>query len=64
VYEYLTKKEVKVNLPKGEPFDPILALVFMLPPQNFTLLPPSLANALDNPTCILKRPVDYYPRKF
>lgn len=36
----------------------------MLPPQNFSLIPSSLANALESPACILKNPVDFYPRKF
>lgn len=64
VYDYLTKHPVKVQLHKEQPFQPILALLFMLPEQNFGLLPKPVAAALTDPVSILKQPVDYFPRKF
>ena len=38
--------------------------MFMVPEQNFGLLPPNIAKALTNPNCILKSPVDYFPNQF
>lgn len=38
--------------------------MFMLPEQNFGLLPKSVAAALTDPKCILKTPIDYFPKKF
>lgn len=38
--------------------------MFMLPEQNFGLLPKSVATALTDPKCILKTPIDYFPKKF
>lgn len=41
VYDYLKKNkinEVKLSV-KGDPFDPLMALMFMLPQQSFMLLP-------------------------
>jgi 5'-3' exonuclease len=64
VDDYLTRHKVNVELKRDEPFDPTLALMFMLPEQNFGLLPNCVANALLDKSCILRSPVDYYPTKF
>ena len=53
-----------MELKKDEAFDPILALMFMFPEQNFGLLPKPIADRLLDPKSIVRSPVDYYPRKF
>lgn len=64
VDDYITHHKINIELKKDEPYDPILALMFMLPEQNFGLLPKSVAAALTDPKCILKTPIDYFPKKF
>lgn len=38
--------------------------MFMLPEQNFGLLPKVVSETLMNEKCILRKPFDYYPLKF
>jgi len=58
VYDYLKKNQVsEVKLPvRGQPFDPLMALMFMLPQQSFGLLPQAIRAALEDPNCILRQP--------
>ena len=58
------RHKINVQLQKDSPYDPILALMFMLPEPNFRLLPKSVAEAITDPHSILRTPVDYFPRKF
>jgi len=66
VYDYLKKNKIsEVKLPvRGEPFDPLMALMFMLPQQSFGLLPQPIRAALEDPNCILRHPEDYYTNDF
>ena len=43
VYEFLsTNPKINIKLNKGQPFDPFLALMFMLPEGSFHILPKPL----------------------
>lgn len=55
---------MNINLNKGQPFDPFLALMFMLPEASFHILPKQIADALKDPKCPLRSPIDYYPLDF
>lgn len=62
--DYVNSHKPNVKLNKGQPFEPILALMFMLPEQNFDLLPKVVADKLMDQEGILRKPVDYFPKKF
>jgi 5'-3' exoribonuclease 2 len=66
VYEYLHKNKInEVKLPvKGDPFDPLMALMFMMPQQSFGLLPEAIRKVLEDPTNQLRGPEDYYSNDF
>jgi 5'-3' exonuclease len=66
VYNYLAKKKItEVKLPvKGTPFDPLMALMFMLPQQSFGLLPEAIRQELEDPKNLLRTPEDYYTNDF
>lgn len=66
VHEYLEKHKItQVKLPvKGDPFDPLMALMFMLPQQSFGLLPEAIRKVLEDPACSLRGPFDYYTKDF
>jgi 5'-3' exonuclease len=64
VYDYIKNHKINVKLNKGQPFEPILALIYMLPEQNFGLLPKIIADALKKPSCELRSPIEYFPKKF
>jgi 5'-3' exonuclease len=64
VDDYITHNKIQVQLKRDDPYDPILALMFMFPKQNFGLLPKPVAEKLLDPKCILRSPVDYFPAKF
>ena len=49
---------------KGQPFDPFMALMFMMPQHSFSLLPVQLKNALMSQTCVLRGENDTYPLTF
>lgn len=55
---------MNIKLNKGQPFDPVLALMFMLPESSFHLMPKQVADALKDPNCILRTPINYFPNDF
>lgn len=64
VYDYIEANDVQVRLELNQPFEPFLALMFMLPQANFHLLPHQISSSLADPTCSLRAPFDYYPTDF
>ena len=64
VYEYICENKVSIKLNQGQPFDPFLALMFMLPENSFHLLPKPIADHLRDKNCALRAPLDYYPLDF
>lgn len=46
VYEYLRNHKVSVNFPPTEPYDPILALMFMVSLKSAVLLPKPIEDIL------------------
>lgn len=64
VCDYISTHDINVKLDKAEPYDPILALMFMIPESNFGLLPEPVSRALTSPDCILRTPLDYFPKEF
>jgi hypothetical protein len=50
VYEYLKNHKVNIVFPKSEPFEPILALMFMVSLKSVELLPVPLQNLIKDQT--------------
>lgn len=61
VYEYLRKHKVNITFPPSEPFDPFLALMFMVSLRSTVLLPKLIEHNLRDPKNLLRNPVDYFP---
>ena len=53
VYEYLKNKKVNVEFKPSEPFEPFLALMFMVSLKSGVLLPKSIQNILNDEHGIL-----------
>jgi 5'-3' exonuclease len=49
---------------KGDPFDPLMALMFMMPQLSFSLLPEATRKVLEDPNNQLRCPEDYYTNDF
>lgn len=50
VYEYLNNHKVNIVFPKSEPFEPFLALMFMVSLKSVELLPLPLQNQINDKT--------------
>lgn len=61
VYEYLRKNKVNVHFPPSEPYDPFLALMFMVSLRSTILLPKPIEHVIKDQTSALRSPVDYFP---
>lgn len=64
VYEYLRHHKVNVQFPPSEPFDPFLALMFMVSLKSTLLLPKPIEHVIKDATSPLRSPVDYFPTEF
>ena len=64
VYEYLRKNKVNVVFTATEPYDPFLALMFMVSLKSAILLPKPIENILRDEKSLLRSPVDYFPTEF
>ena len=64
VYEYLRKNKVNVVFMPTEPYDPFLALMFMVSLKSAILLPKPIENILRDEKSLLRSPVDYFPTEF
>lgn len=49
---------------KGQPLDPVMALMLMVPQHSFGLLPQPVREAILDKESKLRTPIDYYPLKF
>lgn len=64
VYEYLRKNKVDFSFPPSEPYDPFLALMFMVSLKSTVLLPKPIENILRDEKNLLRTPVDFFPTEF